>query len=97
MTSSYSCRSVTVLGLVCAAACALASAAFAAEEEAARAALLDTRLPLVRLFDTSRPLQGTLDALPSAEGWTQVAEGDLEHAFQGDAVVSNDRIVLAVR
>jgi hypothetical protein len=95
--SSYSCRFVTVLGLVCAAACALSSAAFAAEEQAAHAALLDIRLPLVRLFDTSRALQGPLDALPSSEGWTQVAEGDLEHVFQGDAVVSNDRIVLAVR
>jgi hypothetical protein len=81
----------------CAVAVALASSASAGEEQPPGAALLDTRLPLVRLFDTGAGLPGPLGAQPSAEGWTQAPEGAPAHGLGGDAVISNDRIVLTVR
>lgn len=82
---------------VCAAVFALACPAFADEAHPEGVALLDTRLPLVRLFDTSAALPRPLSARPSSEGWTQVPEGTVGQALRGDAVISNDRIVLAVR
>jgi hypothetical protein len=55
--------------------------------------------PFTYLFDTGsrspRPLAPkTLDA---KEGWTLVAEDDTEHAFQGDAVLLNDKLILVLR
>ena len=82
---------------VCAAALALACPASAEEAHPEGAALLDTRLPLVRLFDTSAALPGPLSTQPSSEGWTLAPEGKVGQALRGDAVISNDGIVLAVR
>ena len=62
-------------------------------------ALLDTRTPLVRLFDTGSPLEGEAVRLDSrnAAGWRRVPEGETPNTFRGDAAISNDRLVAVVR
>ena len=53
----------------------------------------------VRVFDTgvpaAQPWPG--EALAKKEGWTQVAEDRLDHAFKGDAVLLNDHLALVFR
>jgi hypothetical protein len=53
----------------------------------------------VAVFDTGdsspAPLSG--QAMASKAGWTQVPEDKTDHAFRGDAVLSNDRIAVVFR
>jgi len=53
----------------------------------------------VRLFDTGAASPAALapEALAKRTGWTQVAEGKVDHAFKGDAVVMNNCLALALR
>jgi hypothetical protein len=53
----------------------------------------------VRLFDTGRrsPDRLTGQAVARRSGWTEVSEDEPAHAFQGDAVLMNGRISLALR
>lgn len=55
--------------------------------------------PSTYLFDTGAPSPTPLDGarLASRSGWTLVPEDVLTHQFRGDAVVLNDRLVLAIR
>lgn len=55
--------------------------------------------PSTYLFDTGAPSPKPLDGtrLAPRSGWTLVPEDDLTHPFRGDAVVLNDRLVLAIR
>jgi len=58
----------------------------------------DADSPVVRLFDTGAPLAAPLDAkaLAAKANWTAVPEDKTAHAFRGDAVVVNDRLVLVL-
>lgn len=71
--------------------CLLACSLAAAEEGPFDAA--------VRLFDTGVASAAPLapEALAKRDGWTQVAEGKLNHAFKGDAVAMNNCLALVLR
>ena len=62
-------------------------------------AVLEALPPMVRLFDTKRPVGGPLapDAPARLDRWTQVAEGGVGHEFAGDAVLLNNRLAVALR
>ena len=53
----------------------------------------------VSLFDTGStapiPLSG--ETIAKKAGWTKVAEGELAHSFQGDAVLMNDHLAVVLR
>jgi hypothetical protein len=65
---------------------------------AARASLIKPGTGIV-VWDTAKPSAGPLDLAASGAGkdWTAIAAGKLADAFQGDAVLSNGRIVAVVR
>ena len=67
-------------------------------EVAARAAL-PVETPTVELFDTKRPMTGSDpgEALRDASGWERVPQDKLDHAFQGDAILSNRQIAAVLR
>jgi hypothetical protein len=50
--------------------------------------------PSVRLYDTVKPWQ---KQAPDTQGWEQVPEDNVAHAFKGDAAFMNDRIALVLR
>ena len=54
--------------------------------------------PVVRLYDTGKPTSRELTAeeLVQRTGWKEVAEGDLQHRFTGDAVFMNDQLAVAL-
>ncbi len=53
----------------------------------------------VRVFDTGAPSAAPLtgEAFGRRDGWEEVAPGEAAHRFTGDAVVSNERLTLALR
>jgi len=53
----------------------------------------------VRLFDTGTPSPQPLspEAIAKKDGWAEVPEDKLDHAFKGDAVVVNDGIAFVLR
>ncbi|MCK4284537.1 MAG: carbohydrate binding domain-containing protein, partial [Candidatus Brocadiae bacterium] len=55
--------------------------------------------PEVGLFDTGSPSPWPLagDTLLVREGWTQLAEDDVDHEFAGDAVFLNNKLAVALR
>ena len=55
--------------------------------------------PSVRLYDTAAQSKETLsDAVVAAKrGWKEIAGGTLDHVFQGDAALLNDRLLLILR
>jgi hypothetical protein len=59
----------------------------------------DDDVPFTRVFDTVSPLgKGLSDSeLTRTNGWKQVPEDTLKHAFSGDAVVMNDKLLLLMR
>jgi hypothetical protein len=59
--------------------------------------LTDTRAPYVRLFDTVAPLPDPLPSPANSAAWSLVKDGDVTHAFTGDAVFLNDRVVVLLR
>jgi len=82
------------LRVILAAVLAYAGGAFAADPATAPAA--DDGSPFVRLYDTGKPIDlsatGPIAAKPDA--WRQVTEKDAAHAFEGDAAVVNDQLIL---
>jgi len=66
-------------------------------QETRASVLTDTRTPYVRLFDTVAPLPGGLPVTADTAAWAVVKDGDLAHAFTGDAVFLNDRVVVLLR
>ena len=59
----------------------------------------DPAAPSTVVFDTGSPSAGPLSAavLKSRSGWTAIAEDNLTHRFQGDAVVANDGLIVVLR
>ena len=59
----------------------------------------DPSLPFTWLFDTGVPSVEPLGAKALAEkdGWTLVDEDNVEHSFEGDAVLLNDRLAVVLR
>jgi len=57
------------------------------------------RMPHVRLFDTGRrsPLSPSQDGFWKEDQWTALPEDETNHAFQGDAVIENDRLAVVFR
>ena len=55
--------------------------------------------PFTYLFDTGnrspRPLSPNV--LAAKEGWTVISEDETEHEFQGDAVLTNDKLTVVLR
>ena len=59
----------------------------------------DPSLPFAWLFDTGSPSSTPLSAraLAKKDGWTLVGEDNLDHSFEGDAVLLNDRLAVVLR
>ncbi|MEW6354941.1 MAG: hypothetical protein AB1696_01330 [Planctomycetota bacterium] len=53
--------------------------------------------PCTYLFDTVAPLPEAVTGPVPGTGWKPVAEGDLTHAFAGDAVFLNNKIAVVLR
>ena len=55
--------------------------------------------PSVRLYDTAAQSKETLSdaAVAAKRGWKEIAGGTLDHVFQGDAALLNDRLLLILR
>lgn len=53
----------------------------------------------VAIFDTQRASATALsaDAMNGSDGWAQIAEGEVAHKFEGDAVLSNGRLAIVLR
>jgi hypothetical protein len=76
----------------------VALSAVASMEAAARTAL-PAEVPTVDLFDTKQPLAGRDpgEGLRDVSGWERVPQDQLDHAFRGDAIVTNRRIAVVLR
>ena len=79
--------------------CLAVALSAAASMEAATRAALPAETPTVDLFDTKQPLAGRDpgEALRDASGWERVPQDKLDHAFRGDAIVSNRQIAVVLR
>ncbi|HRY45329.1 MAG TPA: hypothetical protein P5164_15435, partial [Thermoanaerobaculia bacterium] len=51
------------------------------------------------MFDTGNASSDSLtgEAMSKRPGWTELAEGDVEHVFKGDAALVNDRVACVLR
>jgi hypothetical protein len=90
-------RSSTIL--LFAAACSLAATTVLSAENTAAIADYQPGTPFTYLFDSgsrsARPLSPNV--LAATRGWTLVPEDDTEHEFQGDAVLTNDKLTVVLR
>jgi hypothetical protein len=58
----------------------------------------DAAMPFARVYDTVTPYQASPGPaeLEAKRGWKEVPEDKLDHVFQGDAVLVNDKLVLVL-
>ncbi len=84
-------RKTPAAAWVCVVACALVSVRTGRGQDAG--------LPFTRLFDTMSPAASPLASgvVAARTGWTELAEDDTTHRFQGDVVFVNNRIAVVVR
>ena len=76
----------------------VASPALAAGASAAEKPERDAGLPFARIYDTVTSYQAvaTVAELDAKRGWKGIPEDKLDHAFQGDAVLVNDKLMLVL-
>ncbi|MBN2327191.1 MAG: hypothetical protein JXR73_08540 [Candidatus Omnitrophica bacterium] len=57
------------------------------------------KVPFAYLWDTGAPSPEALsaEAIAAMTGWMRLEEDDVTHAFKGDAVLSNDKILVILR
>ncbi len=79
--------------------CCLAAPPELAAENATAISDYQPGTPFTYLFDTgrrsARPLSSKV--LAAKKGWTLVPEDETEHEFQGDAVLTNDKLAVVLR
>ena len=65
---------------------------------AAEKAERDAAMPFARVYDTVTPYQASPGPaeLEAKRGWKEIPEDKLDHVFQGDAVLVNDKLVLVL-
>ena len=82
-----------------AAACGLSAVSLGQTPPNANQYIQDTGPIFAYLLDTGTPSASPLTAksIEDKLGWTALQEGDIKHAFSGDAVILNDRIAIVLR
>ena len=94
---THACRFSAIL--LFSVACSLAATASLGADDSAGIAEYQPGTPFTYLFDTGSRSAHPLSpkALAAKDGWTLIPEDETEHEFQGDTVLTNDKLAVVLR